>query len=336
MADDITLNSGTGGDTIAADDVGGIKHQRVKVQFGTDGVATDVSASNPLPVDNSGVTQPVSASALPLPAGAATAANQLADGHNVTVDNASGVSAVNIQDGGNSITVDGTVTANAGTGPFPVSDNGGSLTVDNSSLSVVGGGTEATAIRVTLANDSTGVISVDDNGGSLTVDGTVTASNAAGDVAHDTADSGNPLKIGAVAESTEQTAVGDGDRVNLMADTVGKLVVSPYAVSDRYTDGVTAAITGTSNTSVIAAPGAGLKLHITSVIVTNSHATVGTVVELKDGTTVKHRAYAREDGGGFVLSFPTPIVLTANTAFNAANVTTGANTYVSATGYIAP
>ena len=50
-----------------------------------------------------------------LPAGAATAAKQLPDGHNVTVDNASGAAAVNIQDGGNTITVDGAVTANAGT-----------------------------------------------------------------------------------------------------------------------------------------------------------------------------------------------------------------------------
>lgn len=50
-----------------------------------------------------------------LPTGAATAANQLPDGHNVTVDNAAGASAVNIQDGGNSITVDGTVTV----GTFP-------------------------------------------------------------------------------------------------------------------------------------------------------------------------------------------------------------------------
>jgi len=43
-----------------------------------------------------------------LPTGAATASKQLADGHNVTVDNGSGVSAVNIQDGGNSITIDAT------------------------------------------------------------------------------------------------------------------------------------------------------------------------------------------------------------------------------------
>jgi len=46
--------------------------------------------------------------------GFATSALQLADGHNVTIDNASGGSAVNIQDGGNTITVDGTVTADLG------------------------------------------------------------------------------------------------------------------------------------------------------------------------------------------------------------------------------
>jgi len=45
---------------------------------------------------------------------------QLADGHNVTVDNGAAGAAVNIQDGGNTITVDGTVTANAGTGTMTV------------------------------------------------------------------------------------------------------------------------------------------------------------------------------------------------------------------------
>ena len=50
MADNTVTNPGSGGDTIATDDVSGVKHQRVKVEFGTDGVATDVSASNPLPM----------------------------------------------------------------------------------------------------------------------------------------------------------------------------------------------------------------------------------------------------------------------------------------------
>ena len=73
-----------------------------------------------------------------------------------------------IQDNGGSITVDGTVTANAGSGTFTVAG-----AVTNTVLSVVGGGTEATAQRVTIANDSTGVLSVDDNGGSITVDAPV-------------------------------------------------------------------------------------------------------------------------------------------------------------------
>ena len=111
MADDIILNAGSGGDTVAADEIGGKKHQRIKIQYGDDGAATDVSDTNPLPIDDAGGSITVDATSLPLPTGAATSAAQLADGHNVTVDNASGGSAVNIQDGGNSITIDGTVTA---------------------------------------------------------------------------------------------------------------------------------------------------------------------------------------------------------------------------------
>lgn len=74
MADNITANPGTGGDTIAADDIAGVKHQRVKISQGADGTAVDVSAAAPLQVslanhganatavkvDNSAVTQPVS------------------------------------------------------------------------------------------------------------------------------------------------------------------------------------------------------------------------------------------------------------------------------------
>lgn len=210
----------------------------------SDGVDTAlVSAAGALNVDGSAVTQPISAASLPLPAGAATAAGQLADGHNVA---------------------------------------------------------------------------------------------AAGDVAHDAPDTGNPVKIGAVAEATEQTAVADGDRANLMTDLNGKLVTQPYAVPERSVDGVTAAITGTGDTAVIAAPGAGLRLYITELSISNSHATVGTLVEIKSATTVRKRMYAREDGGGSTHHFPKPLRMGDNEALNAANVTTGSNTYVSASGFIAP
>jgi hypothetical protein len=50
MTDNTTLNAGSGGDVIASDDIAGIKHQRVKLEYGGDGSATEVQASAPLPV----------------------------------------------------------------------------------------------------------------------------------------------------------------------------------------------------------------------------------------------------------------------------------------------
>ena len=51
MVDNTTLNLGAGGDTIALDDIGGVKFQRVKLIHGADGVnAGDVSTANPFPV----------------------------------------------------------------------------------------------------------------------------------------------------------------------------------------------------------------------------------------------------------------------------------------------
>lgn len=52
MADNTTLNTGSGGDTVAADDISGVKYQRVKLIHGADGVnAGDVSSANGLPVE---------------------------------------------------------------------------------------------------------------------------------------------------------------------------------------------------------------------------------------------------------------------------------------------
>ena len=49
MADNVEITAGSG-TTVAADDIGGVLHQRVKVEFGADGVAADVTSTNPFPV----------------------------------------------------------------------------------------------------------------------------------------------------------------------------------------------------------------------------------------------------------------------------------------------
>lgn len=51
MADNTTLNAMTGGDVIAADDIGGVKHQLMKVEYGGADSATQVSLSSGLPVN---------------------------------------------------------------------------------------------------------------------------------------------------------------------------------------------------------------------------------------------------------------------------------------------
>jgi hypothetical protein len=48
MPDNVGYTPGTGA-SIAADDIGGVLHQRVKIGVGADGSATDVSEANPLP-----------------------------------------------------------------------------------------------------------------------------------------------------------------------------------------------------------------------------------------------------------------------------------------------
>ena len=163
MADNTVLNSGTGGDTIASDDIGGVKYQRVKLSCGADGSATDV------PVGGG-----VEAAALRVTiASDSTGVVSIDDnGASLTVDNA----ALSVTGGGVEASAMRVTIASDSTGVLSVDDNGASLTVDNAALSVTGGGVEASALRVTIASDSTGVLSIDDNGGSITVDGTVAVS----------------------------------------------------------------------------------------------------------------------------------------------------------------
>lgn len=101
----------------------------------------------------------------------------------------------------------------------------------------------------------------------------------------------------------------------------------------------TAAMTSTTSTVTIAAPTAGLRNYVTALIVTNSHATVGTFVLVQDGSggTTLWEGYAASGGGGFTQSFPVPLrQTTAGNGLFVADVTTGANVIACAEGFTAP
>jgi hypothetical protein len=144
------------------------------------------------------------------------------------------------------------------------------------------------------------------------------------------------VKVGGKAVSSEPAPVAAGDRANFLTDLVGKLITLPYANPENFINGATAAMTGTTSTSLIAAPGAGLRNYITQLTVSNSHATVGTDIELQDGNggTTFYVIPAAAVYGGAALTFPTPLKQpTANTALYVKNSVTGASTRVSASGY---
>jgi len=107
--------------------------------------------------------------------------------------------------------------------------------------------------------------------------------------------------------------------------------------SANYVSGtITTAMTGTTSTLLIAAPAAGLRNYITQITVSNAHATVGTDILIQDGSggATLYVIPAAAAYGGAAISFPTPLRQpTLATALYCANVTTGASTKVSASGY---
>lgn len=117
-------------------------------------------------------------------------------------------------------------------------------------------------------------------------------------------------------------------------DATNDEVRTVSCISANILNGATAAdMTTTANTSVIAAPGSGVRIYVTDLLVTNGHATQGTRVDLLDGTTMIWTGFAGPGGGGFGKELRTPLKLTTNTALQAACGTAGAQVRVSASAY---
>ncbi len=174
-------------------------------------------------------------------------------------------------------------------------------------------------------------------GTAIVTGGVAGSQSVGGTVATNVAITANPINLGAQGVSSENSAVTTARQVQLVADLVGKLIVLPYANPENFVSGaITTAMTGTTSTSLIASPGGSLRNYITQITVSNAHATQGTDVIIQDGSggTTLYTIPAAAVYGGAVVTFPTPLRQpTTATAIFCANVTTGASTKVSASGY---
>lgn len=115
MADNTELNAGTGGDTIASDDIGGIKHQRVKLSIGADGTAVDaVPVVNGLDTTATGVQAVGVVGQFDDAATGTVTENQFApvrisSRRALLVEGVASGTVIPVSDGAGSLTVDGTV-----------------------------------------------------------------------------------------------------------------------------------------------------------------------------------------------------------------------------------
>lgn len=165
-----------------------------------------------------------------------------------------------------------------------------------------------------------------------TLQTTITPAPLPGDLTPISAPSGVTVLNGPAGAAVN---IQDGGNSITVDGTFWQATQPVNQVEKTGTSGYTAAITGVAATDVIIAPGVGLFTYITQVLVTNSHATVGTLVTIQteDGTGL-YAGYAGPAGGGFSVSFTVPIKMpVANKKLQAICTTTGANVYVSASGY---
>lgn len=123
-----------------------------------------------------------------------------------------------------------------------------------------------------------------------------------------------------------------------VAERDGRIIVVPYALSGDYLYGIiTTSMTSTTSTALtgMGAQGGSLRNYITWCTASNAHGTVGTDIDIQDGsggTSIGMIPAAALYGGGHV-RFDPPIRTAANTAVYAKNITSGASTRLFCGGY---
>lgn len=146
------------------------------------------------------------------------------------------------------------------------------------------------------------------------------------------------LRCSAYTSGTIVVAVAAADDGDFAELGLGVQVTKPFSTPDLdWAYAAAAAITTTADVALKAAAGAGLRNYITGLQIKNTHATVATEVVLKDGATVIWRGHlSAVMVYNDIIPFQTPLKTSANAALNFACITTGANVYVGAQGYVAP
>ncbi len=294
MADNVTLNSGTGGATLATDDVGGIHYQRMKLSVGADGAATDAALTAPLPVRLSDgtsaiTTLPVSLASVPSHAvtNAGTFATQPAGSvaHDATATSVNPV----LTGGYSSAAAPADVTADGEAVRGWFLRNGAQAMQPTYSgvLASTGNGASGTGVlRVTMADNSTGILA---GVTTVTTVSTVTSLTGGG-VASGASDTGNPVKVGGRYNSSAPTLT-NGQRGDLQLDASANLKVAIAS------GGATAGTAGTPGSDVLSVQG----IASMTPVITAGGLRTDAIMNAQTALTPKFAAIAASSSGNNTL-----------------------------------
>ena len=231
----------------------------------------------------------------------------------VTINNASSAAAVNIQDGGNTITVDGTVA------------------VTNAALTSIDGkmvtGTDIGDVTINNASGASAV-NIQDGGNTITVDGTVAVTNA------------DITSCKTALELLDNSV--DGNYLNVNMNIAGADVSATVPVPVRPNEFELASITthvkkyytsaGAVTDGIIWSPAGGKRWYVTDIIVQVSAAATLT---LEDDLAAGDAAILKMElaaNSGFCHSFTTPWY-SGEDAADLMVTTSAGNVYITVTGY---
>lgn len=150
--------------------------------------------------------------------------------------------------------------------------------------------------------------------GTVAVSGLSGSSAVIGAAAEDAATATAPVITGGVVrDNSAPTTLVAGDAARATMSRGAALVVKPYSVAEAGWNG-SAALTTTTAAALIAAPGAGLKRHLTAIQAINTGASTVDLIIL-DGVTERWRL-PLPINVPVSIAFPTELVMTAAAALN--------------------
>lgn len=347
MADNVTLDAGSGGATAAADDIGGVHYQRVKLSLGADGAATD--ALGGAGAVAAGVQRVTLASDDP---GVALLTTIDADSSALvaqTLDyDTGGGTATQVILGlalpGNG----GPVAGGTSTNPVQVGDAGGSLTIDNAHLTSLGGAIAGTEVQV----DVVGALPAGTNAigklaansgvdiGDVDVTSVVPGTSAtnlgkAEDAGHNSGDTG-VMALGVRVDSPNATVAAAGDYHYVATDLVGGVRTALYEtdfavlgtkhVKKYYTN------SGAVTDGIVWSPAANTRWYVTDIFINvSAAATVTLEDDLSGGDSPVWKAELAANSG-WSHQFQTPL-FSGEDAADLLVTTSAGNVYIMVTGY---